>query len=472
MSSFSGKINQNIVIQIVGRLISLAIGILIIAFIARYLGPTYFGYFTTITAFLQIFAILMDFGLSLMTLQFLGQPDADQEKIINNFFTLRFFSGLIFIGLSSLIILFFPYPWLVKLGTVIFSLSFFFNLLLQIFTSYFQKLFQTIKSAIGEISGRLMVLIAIILVVKLDLGFFAVLFALILGALVNFLVILLFAQRLIKIKFSFDWPFWLKIFHLTWPVALSIAFHLVYFKADTLILSFYHPARTVGIYGAPYRILEILIMFPPMFLGLIQPLLAKSWADRNLPDLKNLVQKSFNFLSLITLPMVVGTLILADRLILLIAGPEFLESGLVLKIIILATGAIFLSSLFSNAAIAVNRQKIMLYFRAAIAVLALVGYFIFIPAYSYLAAAWITVIVELLVLLVMYLIVVKTTDLTINLKAFLKSLAASLIMGASLILLFNFNLLLLMTIAALIYFACLYLFGGFSLRPIKEMINF
>jgi O-antigen/teichoic acid export membrane protein len=48
------------------------------------LGQTGFGQYTTITTFLSIFAILADFGLTLVTAQMISQPNIDEKKILNN----------------------------------------------------------------------------------------------------------------------------------------------------------------------------------------------------------------------------------------------------------------------------------------------------------------------------------------------------------------------------------------------------
>ena len=50
---------------------------------------------------------------------------------------------------------------------------------------------------------------------------------------------------------------------------------MIYFKLDTVMLSFMKDQIDVGIYGLAYKILENLIFFPAMFVGLIMPLLSK-----------------------------------------------------------------------------------------------------------------------------------------------------------------------------------------------------
>ncbi|MEK7167505.1 MAG: oligosaccharide flippase family protein, partial [Patescibacteria group bacterium] len=73
------------------------------------------------------------------------------------------------------------------------------------------------------------------------------------------------------------------IWSTTWPIALSVAITLIYFRADTLIMSFFRSPEEVGLYGAAYRVLETMIQFPYLIMGSILPLLAKHFiSDRKM----------------------------------------------------------------------------------------------------------------------------------------------------------------------------------------------
>ena len=90
--------------------------------------------------------------------------------------------------------------------------------------------------------------------------------------------------------------------------------------------------------------------------------------------------------------------------IVLIAGEKFRESGYILQILIVATGAIFMGSIFSHAIVALNKQKTVIPAYAFTALIALIGYFIFIPLYSYYGAAWMTVCSEIVISLIVFFV--------------------------------------------------------------------
>ena len=228
--SLTQKVAHNTIIQFSGKLLSILIGVITISIMARYLGKIGFGQYSTIMAYLQFFGILVDMGLALTVVRLIADPNHEQTKMFNNVFTLRFFSAIIFLGLAPLVIIFFPYDNLVKLGVAVTTLSVFFVSLTQILISLFQKELRMDKVTISENAGRLILLLLVMLFAYLDKGLLWIMVAVISGSFLTFLLNYLFALRFVKIKFAFDFTIWKKILKLTWPIAISIAFNLVYFK--------------------------------------------------------------------------------------------------------------------------------------------------------------------------------------------------------------------------------------------------
>ncbi|HDQ22779.1 MAG TPA: flippase [Candidatus Uhrbacteria bacterium] len=470
--SLTAKVAHNTFIQFGGKIISTLFGVITIAIMTRYLGAIGFGQYSTIMAYLQLFGILIDLGLAVTVVRLIADPRHDQQKIINNVFSLRFFSALIFLGIAPLIVIFFPYDNLVKLGVALATLSFFAISLNQILIGLFQKELKMAGVTISEIAGRFVLLLGVIIFAFLDKGLLAIILAVVLGSLTNFLLNYIFAHKFVKIAFAFDWDIWKKIIQTTWPIAISIAFNLVYFKADTIILSLVRSQAEVGIYNAPYRVLEILTNFIYMFIGIIFPILTLNWAAKNFDKFKRIFQKTFDFLVILAVPMVFGTLFLAKDIMLLIAGPEFIESALVLKIIIFATAIIFINALFGYSIVVVNKQRQMVWVYIFVAIVALIGYLIFIPRYGYIGAAAFTVVSEALIFLLNFIVTVKTTKFLPSFMIIIKTLAASLVMSGFLYFFQGQNAILLIIIAALIYALALYLFRGYSKEMILEILKF
>jgi O-antigen/teichoic acid export membrane protein len=208
-----------------------------------------------------------------------------------------------------------------------------------------------------------------------------------------------------------------------------------------------------------------------MFMGIILPLLSRYWAENNQVEFKGMLQKAFNTLSIITLPLVIGTLFLAKPVMLLIAGQDFIISGDILKIIMLACSFVFMGSIFAHTIVAINRQKLMIWAYLATAILSLIGYLIFIPKYSYYGAAWVTVFSEVMIAVISFLVVWRFTKVLPRWNIFNKCLLASLIMGLVLWLLAGLNVWLLCVAALVVYWVVMYLIKGISKELIKEVMG-
>jgi len=193
--------------------------------------------------------------------------------------------------------------------------------------------------------------------------------------------------------------------------------------------------------------------------------LSRAWSQNNLGSFKQIFQKAFDFLSIIVWPLIFGTIVLAQPIMNLVAGKEFLASAPVLQILIIATGIIFLAHLSTFSVVAINKQRQMMKYYILAAILALALYFAFIPRYSYYAAAVITVLIEFFILATSWIMVKKETGIKISFKNNLRSLLISVIMALILYLL-NFNIFASIIAGGLIYTGGLWLAGLLK----KEMI--
>jgi len=456
--SLTRKIVKNTVIHAAGKFIGAIFGLVIVGLITRYLGTEGYGYYTTIFAYLFFFTVLSDLGLYLISVNELGRADVDQKKFFSNIWTMRFFSGVSFLLLAIGLIWLFPYPAQVKVGAIIISFSVLFLMSDQITISLLQQKMNTISAALGEVACKIVVLSGVLLAIKMAWSFYAILAAVVAGTAVIFFINIWAARKFMPFTFCFDWPMWRAILKKSWPIATYMIFSMLYFKADTIILSLYHSQSVVGIYGAPYRLLEALIAFPAIFMGLISPHLSHAWSENNLIDFKRIFQKAFDALSLIVWPLFFGSAMLAKPLMNLIAGAEFSASAPILRWLMLATGIIFLAHLSTFSVVAVGRQRQMMKFYILAAVAAIALYFLLIPKFSYWAAAGVTILVEFFILIASYLMVKKTTHLKISWHVFNRAFLAAAIMAAVLYLT-NFGLFANILVGIVVYTGILLILG-------------
>ncbi len=473
----SSKIAYNTIIQLIGKVISTILGLVALAMMARYLGQSGFGEYTTIINFVSFFAIIADLGLTLVTVQMISRPQVDEKKVLENLFGLRLVSILFFLALAPLVAIFLPYDATIKIGILIAAASFIFPALSQIIIGLLQKKLRMDKAVIAETIGRIILVGGIYVSIINNQGLNGILWATVISAAVNFLIGYLLAIKYYLIKPAFNFSLWLEVIKKSWPLAVTIVLNLLYLKTDTLILSLIKSSGEVGLYGAAYRIIDVLTTLPYMFAGIILPILTLSWFESRKEYFAAVLQKSFDLMAIFSIPIIAGTLVLARPLIVLVAGNEFADSGAILKILIFALAAIFLGCMFSHAVIAIDRQKEMVGAYVFVSISAVILYLIFIPPFSYFGAAAITIYSEVMIALLSAYVVWRHTKFIPNFRIVAKTVIASVIMWAVLYFIPNnlyyswLGIIAGSLTAIVVYFIGLYLIKGLTKNDLKILLN-
>ena len=179
-------------------------------------------------------------------------------------------------------------------------------------------------------------------------------------------------------------------------------------------------------------------------------------------------------MAIVAIPLALGTQFIAKDVMSLVAGDEFKDSGQILQILIIAASMIFLGNMLAHAVIAIEKQKNIIKAYIFVAITSVLGYVLFIPQYSYLAAAWVTVYSETVIALASVYIVWKYTNFIPNLKIIIQTLSASLFMCLAIVTLQYFqihNLFIVLTVAIIVYFSTLFSFNGLDKKEILAMLK-
>jgi len=457
--SIVNKIFTNTLWQVIIRAINILIGVFNLALITRILGQTGFGYFTTVFAFVQVFMVLADLGLYIVLLRELSAATSRpaENKIVNNIFTIRVITSLLVVIGAPLLVKFFPYEPAVQESIIYFIWAFFLQSLISTLTAVFSKKLEMPKVAITDLLNKLLFFSGLAYLFVYGGSLKQVLLLSSLAYFFAFILLLTFLKKHIDLSLSWDFVYWRKLWSIVWPLSITVVLNLVYFKGDTLILSAYASPEDVAIYGAPYRVLEVLVTFPHMFMSLILPLMTRAWLNRDYSALRDIFQNSFNFFAILGAPMVAGMWLISRPLMVLLAGPDFVASGPILNILVLAVVAIFFGVLFTYMIVAMGLQRKMVKYFLLVAILALGGYFWLIPLYSYWGAAYMTLAVETAIFLIGAYLVSRYFQLQIKYGAMLKSVFSAGIMFLLTWFIRDINLLLTIATAILVYVVMLYL---------------
>lgn len=464
------KIAYNILFSATGKIISTALALIGIGLITRYLGKEGFGDYATAVAYFSLFAAIADLGIYSVATREISRPNADEKEIMGNVFSLRIITSLIVFSATPVIIFFLPYPYEVKLAIMISAAAFVFASSYMVLNGIFQKNLAMDKVAMAELIGKIVQLGIIFLAVQKDLGFLVVVSSILFAMIVNFISVFLWSRKYLKFKLNFNFSYWKKFVSNSLPVGISVIVTFLYFKLDTILLSFIKTNADVGIYNAAYKVIENISFFPGMVAGLVLPILSHTiFTDRR--KFEEVANKIYKMFIILIVPLVIGTLYLADGIIYIIGGAGYEEAGLVLKILVFALVFIFFGNLSNNILLAGNMQKKLMIALSLCAVFNISVNLVLIPKYSFLGAAVTSVATEFLVVVITFYLISKNLSYFPKFENILKILASGFLMAIALYFLKDLNLFIQALSGAAVYFVAIWIFRAISPEEIQGIIK-
>lgn len=464
-------VGRNTIIQFGGKIVGTAIGLLTVALLQRYMGVTGYGAYTTAMAYLGFLSVLADLGLYMMLIRELAKPDVDASRAVGNLLGLRWVSAAIILGLGVALATFFPYTTDVKHAIFIGSWSFVAVAATQLLSGIFQTKLQMGRVAGAELTGRIILLLAMLWVIKTDAGLSGAMLAVVAGSLASFVLIWVAAQRFVPLRPRFEWTYWRQMLSETWPVAISIVLNLIYFRLDTILLSLFSSQYQVGLYGAAYKVLEVLNTFPIMFVGLLLPVLGRAFEEHDRDRFRSVFQRGFELLWTAFIPIMVGGWILSEKILVAISGADFAPAAPALRLLLVAVGALFLNALSGHVVTVIHRQRQMVWTYLGVAVMGVVAYLVLIPRFDIRGAATGTILTEVATGIVGFILVLRVMQFRLQLGTLPRVILSAAIMGMMVWLFRGVNVWLVLVGAALVYMFALIATRAIKISTIKEIIS-
>jgi len=421
--SYPRTIFLNTFAQVISRFFSIAVSIISVIVLTRYLGTTGYGQFNTALVFVGFLSVLGDLGTYQILIRELSQTSVKDEtkrkQILGNVFSWRVISAFLMfvfiVGASRLM----PYDQVVKLAIIIESARSSIYLLRIFFVALPQINLRLDLSAWGEILGRFLYLLAVVSIAYFRLNLIMLfIFSLVAFSVETIYMAVVFRKMRGEFRFYFDWSF-LKTF-LKESLVLGFASVIgnVHFSVDTILLSIMKPAADVGIYSAAYRVFSIWVGLPALFLAAIFPrysVLAKTinW--------RNFFRRSLNILWIAAWPFTLFTFIFAPHITQMLGGTDFKQSVIPLSFLSFALLGGFMASGFSQMVIALHKQKQVVLVVFLAMSLNLILNLILIPRFSYKGAAIATLISENFTFLLFAFLFNKFLSFRLEINFLLKS---------------------------------------------------
>ena len=464
------KIAFNVIIASISKVLNTLVALAGLMMLTRYLGPDKFGLYITALAFSSLFSAIGDWGLYQTTTRNVSRPNAKEKSIIGNVMALRITISIFMAITLPFVIYFLPYTDELKLALLLILLSYIFYSFYQVLIGLFQKRLVMYKVTIAELIGKIIQIFIIFLGIHFNLGFKFIIAGITVSMFSNFIIVYLLSRKFIRFKLNFNISKWKNFLKESWPIGLSVIVTFIYFKADALLLKSLSTNEAVGIYGAAYKVLENITFFPGMIMGLLMPMMS-FYLLKDKKKFRTIVNENFKLFVILVIPLAIATLFFAENIIAIIAGPEYIASVTVLRIVIFSLVFIFFGMLFGNILVAAKLQKQQLIALSICATFNITANVIFIPKYSYLATSYVSVITEFLVVILSAFIVYKNLHFIPKVKNLGFIVLAGLIMTLYIFILQSLPFFLLLLTSPLIYFAILVIFKVITKKEISMLIK-
>ncbi|NJE77283.1 flippase [Thermococcus sp. ES12] len=388
-------VTKNTLALMITSVVSKAFAFITLILLARYLGSENYGKLAFAMALTSFFTVIADFGLSSLIVREVAREKEKAGLYLGTFSVFKVLLAVVVFLALVLISHFGGYEYNTKflilifgIYTILLSYSTFF---ISFFRAFERMEYETLIRSVEKI--LLLVLTVVLIYLNKQFMYFAVPY-LISSAIAVILALFFVVNKVSKPRFLSDKEFLVETMRESLPFALTSIFVIVYFKTDTVMLSFMVGDTAVGIYNAAHNLIDGLIFLIPYPLSMaLYPIMSK-YAINSIEKLRKVYIYGFLASLLLGLAGVLFVLSFREKIILLVYGDEYIEAGKVLTVLVWTFLVICVSTISSTLLNAVNKQRIVTIGTAIGASLNVVFNYLLIPKYSYVGAAYATLITE------------------------------------------------------------------------------
>jgi O-antigen/teichoic acid export membrane protein len=465
------RASLDIGVQVLGRVANLALGVVVTSIIARSLGSDGFGEWSTIFAVTQIATNFGELGLTQVAVgRAAGEPDREGEWL-GALVSLRVLLAVPGTLLALAVILAIAPNHAARIAGVLIAATVLVGA-------------PTAIGAIFQLRVRNDLTIAIMTLNSVVWGAGAITIALLTQSVVALAAIFLGvsalttgvtvvrARRLLGASLAAHRERWRALLRVGLTLGAAGMLVTLYVKLDQVLVFVYAGSHQAGLYGAAYRILDQIQFIPSSVMTTLFPLIATAH-PRERERVRGLRQAAAEYLTMASLPALAFTVVAAGPIIALLFGPQYAQAAPALPILMGAFVSISFGYLAGNMVVILELQRRFLRYAAVGLLLNASLNIVLIPRYGFLAAAWITLLTEVVVMSLTMRAVLGELAMRPRVGRFARILAAALGMGLCCWLAASLGapLAALLAVAALSYPALLLAVGALTPAQLRGLLR-
>lgn len=317
------------------RLVRMALGLVVGAWIARYLGPASFGDFNFALAFVALFSPLATLGLERIVVRDLvDHPDAERE-ILGSAFRLRLVGALVALALSVGAVAFLRRddPQAVALVAILAGASVVqaFDVIDQWFQSAMRARYAVAATATAFVLAAILRVVLILAHAPLVAFAWAAFAEAALAAAGLVLVYGRAGRRILA--WSWSGPRGRSLVADGWPLMLSSVMILIYLRIDQVMLGQMASAAELGAYSAAVKLVEVWYFVPTTLVAAIFPSIVEA---RRLGEdvFYDRLQKLYGAMALAGYAVALPTCLLSGWIVAVVFGPDYARAAPMLAVLV------------------------------------------------------------------------------------------------------------------------------------------
>lgn len=470
-------------IQLGGRAGSNLGGIVLVAILSRYLGPSGFGRYTFVTGYVGIFAVATDLGLQTIAVRQIARFPDQARSVAGQLLSLKVILAVFAVLAAVVVALLAPVSSFTIPGLRLAIFLSAIGMLTVPLSSTGGAIFQTtLRMVIPAAADVVYRAISLALVALLAAGIVfssrmslawrldAVLLSSTIALLVSAIVIYRGATRLVSAAPRWNRTQALAMVRDAAPLGLVSVLGIIHYRIDVVILSQMAPMATVGMYGIATKVLDVSIGLAALFMGLVFPVLSRRAAGDPVL-LQRAFAKTVDLLAIVGLGGAVFLAVLAPVVVRILTHRDFQGAVAPITIIAWAIPIIFLATAFTQMVVAANKQLAAVPLAIAAILLNVVLNLILIPRMGASGPALATNISEGLNTIGMGVIMIRHYGFAPPASGLLKIAGASALAGVTLVFGREVSVWLAIPLAIAVYLAALGVSRVVSLADVQVILQ-
>ncbi len=393
-------------------------------YVARVILPTGIGEVTFVESLCRYIIIFSALGIPIYGVREIAKVKGEKDKLNKLFtelliihFTITIFVSSLFAISIYLIPLLHNYVEFYLLGLLLIISNVF------VIEWYFQGISQFKFITIRNLIVKSILTISVFIVVKEKEDVLIYFSIIVITSVFNSVINFVYALRTVKLDFSSSLNEFKRHIKPLFLIFSSIAFISIYTLLDTIMLGFMTDESSVGLYTTGLKVSRIPMLFIGALGVVLIPKLSEHFHNNRLEDFTTLISKSIKVVITFSIPILFSLYSLADTIILSFAGPDFMEAGIVLKILSLLSLLIGLSNIFGLQILTPMGKDKYLTFSVLIGtIISLALNFILIPIFKEKGAAISNIIAEIAVTIATIVFAQKFIKITTDWNFILKTI--------------------------------------------------